>query len=387
LVADAGRIRQVLLNLAGNALKFTDQGAVTISARGTALGDGRMLLRWAVADTGPGILPEALDRLFQPFSQLDHGATRRHGGTGLGLAISKRLVEMMGGRVGVESRLGQGSIFWFELPLHRPAEGDPAPSPALAGKRLLLVDGDSDRRTHLAATLANAGLVVDAALPGDDARAAHGHALVLGMEGRTPDVRRWVTDSRSAGAAVLWCLPLDQHAAGSGAEEAIVLHLPLRTQRLLDALASALGAGQGRSEEVPALPRPPAGRQWRLLMALPDNHLRAEAGAVAARLGCTVRCAGDGDETLALARAEGFDLCLLGGPLGDRDPCDVAQGIRAGDGPNRLIPLVLIDTGAHPVDRRRCLAAGIDDHLPQPWSARAFAICLGRWFALAAGSR
>lgn len=385
LVGDAGRIRQVLLNLIGNALKFTEAGSITVTVGISALDDGRRLVRWSVADSGPGIAAADLAGLFRPFSQVDHGATRRHGGTGLGLAISKRLVELMGGSIGVDSQPGQGSTFWFELPLHPAPDGDHDQAAILLGRKVVVVDADHERGAHLAELLAHAGLAVTTANPADDHRASVGQAVVLGLEGRPADVRRWVSSARAAGASALWCLPLDLPSAGSGAEEAVCLPLPFRTQRLMDALQAALGGGHGRSadDDLPGLPRPPAGRSWRVLLAMPDDRARAEVQAVVARVGCQARCAGDGAEVLAHCAQEPLDLCLLGGPLAGQDLCAIAHQIRTTPGPNRLMPLVLIAPSDAQLDRRALLAAGVDDHLAHPWTARALATCLARWFSLA----
>jgi len=129
--SDDGRLRQVLLNLAGNGIKFTQQGGVTVRVRPLKFAAGRLQLRFEVADTGLGMTPEEISRLFEPFTQVGRGATRRYGGTGLGLAISKRIVELMGGRIGVESVPGRGSLFWFELEVEA-AESLPASEPASA---------------------------------------------------------------------------------------------------------------------------------------------------------------------------------------------------------------------------------------------------------------
>ena len=144
LRGDADRVRQVLVNLVGNAIKFTNSGSVVVRMAAEEVGDHALTVRVAVSDTGVGIPPSELDRLFKSFSQVDTSATRRHGGTGLGLAISKQLAELMGGTVGVESELGRGSTFWFTVRLEQPHE--PASLPTWPfdprGVRVLAVDDD-----------------------------------------------------------------------------------------------------------------------------------------------------------------------------------------------------------------------------------------------------
>ena len=163
---DPVRIRQVLLNLAGNAVKFTGSGEVIV--RATLDGhdeDGRLVVRFEVADTGIGLAEGDRERLFEPFSQADSSTTRRYGGTGLGLAICRRLVDAMGGELGVDSAPGEGSTFWFTLPLRTALQPETDPAPAtvdLAGLRVLVVDDNAANRTILRDQLAHWGMAVDA---------------------------------------------------------------------------------------------------------------------------------------------------------------------------------------------------------------------------------
>jgi signal transduction histidine kinase len=144
---DPYRLRQVITNLVGNALKFTDSGEVVVEVTGETGTDGQPLLQVAVRDSGIGIGDEERERLFQPFAQADGSTTRRYGGTGLGLAISRSLVELMGGKIGVHSQAGQGSTFWFELPLQAASSLPPVPTPKnLAGHRVLVVDDNATNR-------------------------------------------------------------------------------------------------------------------------------------------------------------------------------------------------------------------------------------------------
>ena len=178
LVGDSLRIEQVLTNLIGNAIKFTAQGRVEVDATPLAVTEPTVRWRFTITDTGVGITPEQLARLFQPFSQADGGITRRFGGTGLGLSISKRLVELMGGAIGVTSTPGQGSTFWFELPLPRAAEATPrlqppppitVQGPRLTGLRVLAVDDNRINLFMLQRALHLEGATVSLAADGQQA--------------------------------------------------------------------------------------------------------------------------------------------------------------------------------------------------------------------------
>ena len=155
LRGDSGRLRQVLLNLVGNGFKFTSQGQVVAQVFAEDAAPGQIRLRFTVTDTGEGIAPEHLSRLFQPFQQVDSSAARRHGGTGLGLVISRRLVEMMGGHLNVESEPGRGSVFWFELTF--PVVQPPLPESTLAGLPVLVAMGQDLQRRLTVLALAKLG--------------------------------------------------------------------------------------------------------------------------------------------------------------------------------------------------------------------------------------
>ena len=183
LKGDPLRLDQILFNLVGNAIKFTQQGAVTLRARAVGESEGSVQIRFEVSDTGIGIEPEAQTRLFQSFEQADNSMTRKYGGTGLGLAICKRLVQLMGGEIGVESTPGQGSTFWFVIPLKKREQDAVHLEPIItaltakqhlqahAGPRILLAEDEPITQEISRGLLEEVGLVVDVAEDGKQALA------------------------------------------------------------------------------------------------------------------------------------------------------------------------------------------------------------------------
>ena len=221
-VGDEGRLRQVLVNLLGNAVKFTERGEVALEVTARPQADGRAELCFRVRDTGMGIAPERMDRLFKAFSQVDPSTTRRFGGTGLGLVISKRIVEHMGGTMGVESRPGHGSTFWFTCLLEPEREAPAAPLPGLAGRRLLLGAAHAGTREMLAREARRLGLEVQAeAGPDDLGRALSGagwDALLLDEELLAAEpLRAAINDRQSRGPLPLVLLYAPGAPQGGGA--------------------------------------------------------------------------------------------------------------------------------------------------------------------------
>ncbi len=387
LRGDVGRLRQVLLNLASNAVKFTSEGEVVIRAglSGPA-GEDAVRVRMEVVDTGIGIAAGDAERLFEPFSQADASTTRRYGGTGLGLAICRRLAQAMGGTIGVDSDPGHGSTFWLELPFARAtATGSPPRTkPQLAhGLRVLVVDDNDTNRLVLGAQLLAWDIPADVASDGfvalDRLRHAAGagrpYDLALvdmampGMNGL--ELARAVSADpalRSVRLILLSSMIVDSEEA-AGAGFAVRLTKPARVSQLHDAILRALAPPQVTSAR-PAQPAPRSSPSRGRLLVVEDNAInQAVAKGIAAKLGFDCDVAGNGLEALeALARRR-YDAVLMDCQMPEMDGFEATAEIRRGPAPTNCVPIVAMTASALVEDRDRCLHAGMDDYLPKPIKA------------------
>ncbi len=397
LVGDPGRLRQVVLNLLSNAVKFTERGGVTLRVQQEAAVEGKTRLRFTVTDTGIGIAPEALPRLFQRFSQADSSITRKYGGSGLGLAISKRLAELMGGEIGVNSGAGEGSAFWFTalLPL---AAGVPARPLAslLDGKTVLVVDGEPANREVLRRYLRCSRIAVVEAASGAEAlqmvrRAGDGgqpfHAAIL--DARLPEMNGWslVRGLHAPGAdpalpVILLAPDRDTALAAQAGGAGCAAHLvkPVRQQQLLEALAQALEA---QERMPPSWVHPGGGFEpapRRMVLVAEDNPTnRKVATLILKRLGCLVDVAANGLEAVDLVRKVRYDAVLMDCQMPEMDGLTASRRIRAMEGADQHTPIIGVTANALPGDREACLEAGMDDYLSKPFTAEAMAAKLDHW--------
>jgi len=358
VVGDDGRLRQILFNLAGNAVKFTETGGVVIELAPRP--NGR--LRFSVRDTGPGVAPEKQKLIFDEFTQADASVSRRHGGTGLGLAIVKRLALAMGGEVGLVSRPGFGASFWVELPLP-PAPNAPAP-PSLVGVRISIVTGS------LLLTQTLRGIVVSlGAIPVERGEAAD---VVLldwrdGLDGEEIDALR-----RSAGAMIALAPQEHRHiidACRAAGVEHYTLK-PVRRASLAERVRAALGETPAPHTVEPSdAARPQLLPGLRVLLA-EDNPINALlARTLLARAGCVVTSAQDGEEAVAAASTAAYDLILLDIRMPRLDGFEAAARIRGGAGPSAGAPIVALTADAGDEERVRAAKAGMDDFITKPIDA------------------
>jgi len=400
---DPGRVRQVLTNLVGNAVKFTSQGGVTVTAGVVRREGEQLVVRWEVRDTGEGVTPEQQARLFQPFSQADSSTTRRHGGTGLGLAICRELVELMGGEIGVESQAGAGSTFWFTLTVgigQRTGAGPLEADPELAECPALVVESHPTIRAALVDQLESWGLRVDATDDAADAFIRLGAAARAGTPHRIAviDATLPETDGLALAQAVaeseglrrtrvVLLAGLADRAIAHAAREAgvaAVLSKPVRHQPLHAALRVALGLEVRGTERASlfgdgsaSAPRPRS--RARILLA-EDNPVNQKlAVRMLERLGHHVDVVGDGREAVAAARGFPYDLILMDCQMPELDGYEAAGQIRKIEGEARRTPIVAMTANAMQGDRERCLEAGMDDYLSKPVRTQELSAVLGRW--------
>jgi CheY-like chemotaxis protein len=387
---DPHRLRQVLLNLVANAIKFTPSGAVAIEVkRLRADPDGGMLVRFDVIDTGIGIAPEHLPTLFERFSQGDRTIAARYGGTGLGLAISQNLVTLMGGEIGVQSAPGLGSDFWFTIGFGKSAMTAQAAAtlPAeLQGLRALVVDAvDADRRitarllegvglrvTTAADSAAAAAemerrcreslpydlLVIDQAMPGGGSM-----SLALSIRG----------DPRFAGLRLALAASPGSTSWGQ-ADFDVVIAKPIRLRNLLDSLLRLF------EDRTVASPDEAASASGPRILLAEDNDVNQQVAAtLLRRAGYTVDVVGDGLKAVEAARVTPYDLILMDAHMPALDGIEATKRIRVEGGPNAGTPIVALTANALSGAREKYLAQGMNDYLAKPFRQGQLLEMAQRW--------
>jgi len=400
LHGDAMRLRQVLVNLVGNAIKFTKAGEVVVRVLLEAAEPEAVALHVAVADTGIGVPEAQRTRIFEAFAQADGSTTRRYGGTGLGLAIASRLVAMMGGRIWVESEVGRGSVFHVTVRLARPADaaGARRDPPPFAGRRALVVDDNATARDVLVDLLGDLGARAEAVADAPTALAAlvRGHrdgdpfaALLVdadlpGTDGRAI-AEAVARDARLAGTRiVLLASAASPSPAGDAGEAGAVARVrkPVAEADLVRALAADGGAaGSGGGVSSGAVPATLAGR--RVLVVEDSAVNRVVVVRLLERAGVVVAAAADGRQALAALERERFDAVLMDVQMPGIDGFETTREIRAR---GLDLPVVALTARVLPTDEARCRAAGMDAFLPKPVDAAALYATLERLATSGAGA-
>jgi PAS domain S-box-containing protein len=395
---DPGRLRQVLLNLAGNAVKFTQKGDVSIHVTGVDGHPGRV--KFEIRDTGIGVPPERQDRLFKAFSQADASTNRKYGGTGLGLAISKDLVAMMGGEIGMTSEAGVGSTFWFTAELAPksgvPERVEPLPKP-LIGARVLIVDDSEVNRLLLANLLLRWGCLYEQASDAQEVvrmlRAAVDAGTPFDMaliDYRMPGVEgialgRMIREERALdGTRLVLMTSVTQRGHAKESEEAGFagyVTKPIRQEDLKQVLEMVL-RGEVRkplvTQHTMLEARP---RRGRILLAEDNRTNQLVAVEMLKRLGYWTEAVANGSEAVDALVTAPYDLVLMDCQMPEVDGYEATRMIRAGlrGVPNPDIAIVAMTAFAMTEDRDRCMEAGMDDYLSKPIDHKQLAAVVERW--------
>ena len=381
LVGDAARLRQILVNLLSNAVKFTHRGEVFVAIDSEPVDSTTQRLHFAVKDTGIGISAEHLPRLFQSFTQVDASTTRKYGGTGLGLAISRRLAELMGGDVSVESEHGRGSVFHANVltavaPAAEPAEFLRRDAPALVGKRILIVDDNLTNRRILTKLTQRWGMLpstLPSALEALD-RVRHGEAFdvaLLDMSMLDIDGMDLATEIRRQRGAdelpIIMLTSLGQRHAGTLADLMVWLPKPIKAGQLFSTLLAVVD-GQGIAVAAPEAPRPPVAPHTKLRILVAEDHAVNQRVVLRLlkHLGYEADLAVDGRMAVNAVQRQPYDVVLMDIQMPELDGVQAAREIVRGRGPGGLPRIIAMTANAMPGDRETYLAAGMDGYLAKP---------------------
>jgi two-component system, sensor histidine kinase and response regulator len=396
LRGDAGRIRQILVNLIGNAIKFTEKGEVMVLVSVEDESDRDVKVRIAVLDTGIGISREGLKKLFRPFSQEDGSTTRRYGGTGLGLAISKRLVELMGGEIGAESEQGKGSTFWWSSTFEKQSGNHivRVPRKNLAGLRCLIVDDNETNRKIVHHYVISWGLANGSAEDGNHAlaqlreAASNGHSYDLAiLDMQMPEMdgielaARIKADPSIASTRLILLTSICHRPLPKLQESGFnaTLTKPVRQSQLFDCIAEVMSDSLDTSAPNGPPPRRPVKtasspqlqltdlRQHLKILVVEDNAVNQKVAVrMLAKSGFRADVAGNGIEALKAISLVPYDIVFMDCQMPEMDGFEATSQIRRLDGPDKHRVIIAMTANALQGDREKCLAAGMDDYISKP---------------------
>jgi CheY-like chemotaxis protein len=389
------------MNLVGNAVKFTDAGEIVVAVKLVERRPTEAVLCFTITDTGIGISPETQQRLFQSFAQGDGSTTRKSGGTGLGLVISKQLAQLMGGEIGVESRPGQGSTFWFtaQFPV-RLAPLSTEPMVPLSGLRVLCVAANTTTQSLLSSLLGDWDIQVDSEATGPDALArlrrtmsAPGPYDLVVLDHQLPGLDGIATAHAIQAEPALTSLPMvlltalghrGQSTAAQQVGITAYLTKPIRQSELYDCLATVLGRATGhalsslvtrhRLTEVQA--------QARLKVLVVEDNVTNQMLAVKLleQQGCRVDVASNGREAVEATADISYDCILMDCQMPEMDGFAATAAIRRREAATgQQIPIIAMTANAMQGDRERCLEAGMTDYLSKPVTPQQLAAMLQKW--------
>jgi two-component system sensor histidine kinase/response regulator len=397
---DPGRMRQVLTNLVGNAIKFTQTGEIVVRVNEVDVRGADTVIRFEVSDTGDGIAPNKLDLIFQPFVQADTSDSRKYGGTGLGLAISSQLVALMGGVCGVSSQPGAGSKFWFTICVRavKKTNNLTAVDPGLAGVAVLIVDDNSTQRSVLSEYLNDWGMAVTTARSGEGALATLRTAVIDSRPFTVAllDQSMPLVDGLDVKSAILADPSIDPHLVlmtglgqgrrhGDIAESGVwaTLSKPIHREELQACMRLALGLAGGDVPVTRATGKRPSwsgsGEVGRLLLA-EDNPINQKvAVAMLSSAGYRVDTVNNGSEAVRAVALRPYDVILMDCQMPELNGYEATAAIRANEGTGRHTPIIAMTAGARQEDRERCFAKGMDSYLAKPVKKDALLALVGRY--------
>ena len=396
LVGDSTRLRQILINLVGNAIKFTNEGHVTVHVHVAESGEEAVTLEFQVIDTGIGLAPERRN-LFEPFTQMDSSTTRKYGGTGLGLAISKQLAEMMGGRMGVESEENEGSNFWFRAKFGRSAEPEQElPHDAIRGSRLLVVDDRAVCREVVRVYGEHWGLEVHEASTAEEGLEILHRSQREGRSMQFALIDRFLPDRSGTELASeiksrqelretrLVLLKSFGHSEDPGVlvrsgfdawipKPVSALHLATALNHVVEEAEATASAAAGSSGD----PAPAVTERGHVLL-VEDNVVNQKvASLLLRRIGYTVAVAPNGKAAVDAVEAKRFDAVLMDCQMPVMSGFEATEAIR--ELPGGDVPIIAMTANAMTGDRERCLAAGMNDYLPKPVQKSDLERVLDKW--------
>jgi signal transduction histidine kinase/DNA-binding response OmpR family regulator len=399
-IGDPGRLRQVLINLVGNAIKFTDTGEVVVRVRrGESPGPG-VLLHFEVADTGIGLTDEEQARVFSTYSQVDSSTTRKYGGTGLGLATSRMLTQLMGGEIGVESEKDAGSRFWFTALFREGSRKAPSPPPtaSLSGTSIAVVDDNRTNRTILERYLGSWGMrdrafengpqamneLREAARGDDPFEVAIVDMMMPGMDGAA--VAAEIRADPALKDMVVILLTSAGHSEHPVPGIDVELVKPVRPSLLFDVLHSLLAtkpahANRQVMEEGPT-DVDQASHRWARVLVVEDNIANLKVAVrMVEKLGYRADVAANGVEAVKVLGEVRYDAVLMDCHMPEMDGFEATRAIRRNEPEGRHTPVIAMTASALSGDRERCLAAGMDDYISKPIKLHVVAAVLERWLA------
>lgn len=407
LIGDSRRLSQIFVNLLGNAVKFTDVGEIVVSVTCMEQSERHVNLEFAVRDTGIGIKPESIDKLFSAFTQVDGSSTRKYGGTGLGLVISKKLVELMQGTIWVESEFGKGSTFHFTAAFDRqPEHRRPVIKTPLDVKdfSLLIVDDNDSSRQVMGEMIRSFGFRAEESASGEGAlhilqtkatdKTLLGTVDLILLDWLMPDLDGIETavmikqDPRLAHLPIIMMTAFGQEEQMRKAETAGIeafLFKPIRRSVCFDVIMNVMGYQVSRqvpkgsiyisSNDIDAL----KALQGTKVLLVEDNKInRRVAEGILGKAGIVVDSAVNGREALAIMKDKDFDLVLMDVQMPEMDGLETTRHIRATprfDG----LPVIALTAHAMKGDREACLAAGMDDYIVKPLNPRKLLLALSKW--------